>query len=73
MPRLRLNRPEPLDVDLQGPTLADAISQVVWSYFRHLGTDERGFRAHLEDQAGVHVDESAWGASLFMSWTRPEA
>ena len=68
VPVLRLTRPEPMEVDLRGTSLADAISRVVWSYFNNLGVDERAFRSELEDRAGVAVDESALGRALFMTW-----
>ncbi len=65
---LRLDRPEPMEVNLRETSLADAISRVVWSYFHHLDVDEAAFRRELEERAGVEVNDDALGRALFMTW-----
>ena len=58
---LRLDRPEPLEIDLERTPRAEAIVRVVRARLSHHidVNDERGFRAHLEDRAGVGVDDAA--------------
>ncbi len=70
---LRLDRPEPMEVDLQETSLADAIDRVVWAYFRHLDVDEAVFRRVLEERAEVEVNDASLGASLFMTWDQARA
>ena len=68
VPRFRLDRPEPMDVDLRETSPTDAIGRVVRSYLRNPGLDDRAFRAELEDRAGVAVDDVGLGRALFLGW-----
>lgn len=66
--RITLDSPEPLAVELsQGPR-TDAIMAVIRLYLDGKVIDEPGFRAHLEERAGVSVDDEAQGRALFMGW-----
>jgi peptidoglycan/xylan/chitin deacetylase (PgdA/CDA1 family) len=70
VPVLRLERPEPLEIDLERTPRAAAIARVVQACLSHHVdvSDERGFRAHLEDRARASVDDAALGRALFMTW-----
>jgi peptidoglycan/xylan/chitin deacetylase (PgdA/CDA1 family) len=70
---LRLDTPEPLEIDLRTLPRPDAIARVVRAYLDHRVTDERAFRSALEDRAGVSVDESRLGRELFMTWDQARA
>jgi peptidoglycan/xylan/chitin deacetylase (PgdA/CDA1 family) len=67
-PVLRLDWPEPLAIDLGQAPRASSIARVVQTYLAHHVADEDRFRAHVEERAGVTVDEPALGRALFMSW-----
>jgi peptidoglycan/xylan/chitin deacetylase (PgdA/CDA1 family) len=79
-PRIELERPgpesepepepEPLVLDLEANGRPAAIAAVVRLYLdgKIADADEPAFRAHLEERAGVAVDESALGRDLFMTW-----
>jgi peptidoglycan/xylan/chitin deacetylase (PgdA/CDA1 family) len=72
-PTLRLDLPEPMTIDLSRTPRPEAISQVVAAYLARGVRDEPAFRAHLEDRAGVAVDESSLGRGLFMTWDQARA
>jgi peptidoglycan/xylan/chitin deacetylase (PgdA/CDA1 family) len=66
--RVALEWPERLEIEPgTGPRTA-AIARVIGLYLAGKVADEPGFRAHLEERAGVVVDDEALGRSLFMSW-----
>jgi peptidoglycan/xylan/chitin deacetylase (PgdA/CDA1 family) len=67
-PILRLDWPEPLAVELGRRPRTSAIARVVRAYLDHHVTDDEAFRVHLEERAGVTLDERAIGRSLFMTW-----
>lgn len=67
-PVLRLDWPEPLAIDLGRAARAPSIARVVRVYLAHHVSDEDRFRAHVEERAGVTVDEPALARALFMSW-----
>jgi peptidoglycan/xylan/chitin deacetylase (PgdA/CDA1 family) len=75
VPVLRLERPEAIEIDLEHTPRAEAVARVVRACLdHHVDTgDERGFRAHLEDRAGVGVDDAALGRALFMTWDQARA
>jgi peptidoglycan/xylan/chitin deacetylase (PgdA/CDA1 family) len=72
---LRLERPEPLEIDLDRTPRPVAIARVVQACLSHHVdvNDERGFRAHLADRAGADVDDAALGRALFMTWDHVRA
>ena len=72
-PRLRLDWPEPVAIDLAATPRPEAIASVIKLYLDHHVDDDRRFLAGLEDRAGVHVDGPALGRSLFMSWDQARA
>jgi len=66
--RVALDWPEPITVDLpSGPRIAP-IMAVIGLYLDGKVGDEPRFRAHLEERAGVDVDEDALGRASFMGW-----
>ncbi|MGE3820796.1 MAG: polysaccharide deacetylase family protein [Isosphaeraceae bacterium] len=67
---LRLDRPEPMVVDLAQVSKAQAIARVVWACLAvDIDTnDEAGVLAHLEERAEATLDATATGRELFMSW-----
>ncbi len=75
VPVLRLDRPEPMEIDLERTPRTESIARVVRSCLDHHVevNDEAGFRAHLKDRAGVEVDDSALGRALFMTWDQARA
>lgn len=72
--RIELDWPEPLAIEVNenGGSRTAAIAAVVRLYLdgklNDDGEDGPRFRAHLEERAGVVVDEEALGRSLFMTW-----
>jgi peptidoglycan/xylan/chitin deacetylase (PgdA/CDA1 family) len=66
--RVVLDRPSPLTIDLTLRPRHDAVRAVIRLYLDGKVDDEPAFRAHLEERAGVEVDEPALGRELFMSW-----
>jgi peptidoglycan/xylan/chitin deacetylase (PgdA/CDA1 family) len=73
-PTLRLDWPEPLEIDLNlKASRPAAIARFVRAYLDHHVSDERRFRALLEDRAGVIVDEDELGRALFMTWDQVRA
>jgi peptidoglycan/xylan/chitin deacetylase (PgdA/CDA1 family) len=73
VPLLRLERPEPIEIDLERTPREEAISRVVWAYFDNLGADEQESRAELAERTGVVVDESTLAQALFMTWDQARA
>jgi peptidoglycan/xylan/chitin deacetylase (PgdA/CDA1 family) len=75
VPTLRLDRPEPMEIDLGRTPRADAVARVIRACLDHHVdvNDERGFRHHLAERAGVVVDDEALGRALFMSWDQARA
>ena len=69
-PRLVLDRPAPLAIDLGGISRAEAVMTVIRAWHAHPPRveDEPEVRRHLEDRAGVSVDEPALARGLFLSW-----
>ncbi|MFO0950585.1 MAG: polysaccharide deacetylase family protein [Isosphaeraceae bacterium] len=67
---LRLDRPEPLELDLQRAGPEAAISRVVRTCLDHDidVNDEPGFRAHLRERAEVDLDEDLLARNLFLGW-----
>jgi peptidoglycan/xylan/chitin deacetylase (PgdA/CDA1 family) len=70
MPVLRLDRPEPLAIDLERTPRSEAVARVVRACLDHQidVNGEAAFLAHLDDRAGVSVDAAALGRELFMTW-----
>lgn len=76
-PRITLDLPgpEPLVLDLETNPRSAAIAAVVRLYLdgKIRDTDESAFRTHLEERAGVAVDEGSLGRDLFMTWDQVRA
>ena len=72
---LRLERPEPLAIDLDRVGRAGAITRVVRACLDADidVNDEPGFRAHLVERAGVSVDEAGLARGLFLTWEQARA
>jgi len=70
---VRLDRPEPMTLDLAATPRAEAVARVVRAYLDHQLDDPPGFRAELEDRARVHVDERSLARALFLSWADARA
>src|SRR5437879_2630560 len=65
---LQLDRPEPMAIDLGSGPRTSAIARVVRACLDHNVDDDPEFRAHLQERAGVEVDDGALGHDLFMTW-----
>jgi peptidoglycan/xylan/chitin deacetylase (PgdA/CDA1 family) len=70
VPVLRLDRPEPLEIELSRLGRAGAVARVVRACLDHDidVNGEQAFRDHLADRADVALDADALGRSLFLSW-----
>lgn len=68
VPVLRLDWPEPLEVDLRRVPRAEAVMRVVTMYLNRDVSDEPRFRAGLEAAAESGVDERRLARDLFMTW-----
>jgi peptidoglycan/xylan/chitin deacetylase (PgdA/CDA1 family) len=66
--RLTLERPAPLTLDLERTTRTEAIAAIVRAWLDHPPDLEDEVRRHLEERAGVVVDEPALGRELFLTW-----
>jgi peptidoglycan/xylan/chitin deacetylase (PgdA/CDA1 family) len=66
--RITVDRPAPLTLDLEQAPRADAIAAVVRAWLAHPPESEDEVRRHLEERAGVAVDETALGRELFLTW-----
>jgi peptidoglycan/xylan/chitin deacetylase (PgdA/CDA1 family) len=67
--RFALERPAPLAIDLERRARAEAIAAVIRAWLDHppgVG-DKVEVRRHLEERAGVAMDEPALGCALFLS------
>jgi peptidoglycan/xylan/chitin deacetylase (PgdA/CDA1 family) len=75
VPVLRLDRPEPMEIDLERAARVEAVARVVRACLDHYidVNDERGFLGHLAERAGVVVDDTALGRALFLSWDQARA
>lgn len=73
VPVLRLDWPEPVAIDLARTPRAEAVARVVGAYLGHQVSDERRFRAELEDRAGVVADGAGVGRDLFVTWDQARA
>ena len=73
VPVLRLDRPEPLEIDLARGPRASAVARVIRAYLDHPDVDERPLRAGLEERAGLTVDEPRLARELFMTWDQARA
>jgi peptidoglycan/xylan/chitin deacetylase (PgdA/CDA1 family) len=73
VPVLKLDRPEPLEIDLARAPRAEAVARVVRAYLDHPEADERALRPALEERAGVAVDEPRLARSLFLDWGQARA
>jgi peptidoglycan/xylan/chitin deacetylase (PgdA/CDA1 family) len=67
-PRITLDEPTPLTLDLARDGRAGAVWQVVRLYLDGRIADEPRFRAHLEQRADVAVDDAALRRALFVGW-----
>lgn len=66
--RFTLDWPEPLTIEPGPGDRSGAVERVIRLYLDGKVPDEARFRAHLEDRAGVAVDEAGLGRELFLSW-----
>ena len=66
--RITLDWPTPMTIELGPGPRSDAIWSVISQYLEGKVDDEARFRAHLEERAGVVVDDTALGRELFMTW-----
>ena len=73
MSMLRLDWPEPVEIDLSRTPRPETIARLVRVYLAHHVLDDGRFRAGLEGGAGVVVDEDRLGRDLFMSWDQARA
>jgi peptidoglycan/xylan/chitin deacetylase (PgdA/CDA1 family) len=73
VPVLRLERPEPLEIDLGRTSRPEAIARVVRAYLDHPEADEPACLAALGERAEVEVDDEVLGRELFMTWDQARA
>jgi peptidoglycan/xylan/chitin deacetylase (PgdA/CDA1 family) len=73
VPMLQLDKPEPIEIDLERTPRDEAISQVIWAYYDNLGADELRIRDELAAKTEVEVDQAALGRALFMTWDQAQA
>jgi peptidoglycan/xylan/chitin deacetylase (PgdA/CDA1 family) len=68
--QITLDRPAPMTLDLEQTPRAEAIAAVVRAWLDHPPDreNEAEVRRHLEERAGVFVDEHALGSALFLTW-----
>jgi hypothetical protein len=67
-PRLVLDIPEPIDIDLVSIPCVEATWIVIRSFMADENIEEVTFLAHLENRAEVSVDSEALAHGLFMTW-----
>jgi peptidoglycan/xylan/chitin deacetylase (PgdA/CDA1 family) len=73
VPVLRLDRPEPLEIDLSRGPRSLAVTLVIRAYLDHPEVDERPLRHDLEERAGLTVDEPRLAREIFMTWDQARA
>src|SRR5207245_2235433 len=67
-PRLRLDQPEPLDLDLDRLGRHAAMMAVIAAYLRAERAEDPHLVAHLDERAGVDVAAEDPGRELFLTW-----
>jgi peptidoglycan/xylan/chitin deacetylase (PgdA/CDA1 family) len=64
---LRLDRPEPLDVDLGERTRTNALLRIIGAFLR-ADHDDPTLLAHLDERALMDVESEALARDLFLTW-----
>src|SRR5262249_41963892 len=67
-PKLVLERPEPLEIDLTRTPYDEAVAQVIGAYLRAPRVEETADLCHLDERACVTVDPESLARALLLSW-----
>jgi peptidoglycan/xylan/chitin deacetylase (PgdA/CDA1 family) len=72
-PRLRLDLPEPLDLDVERLGRHAVMTAVIAAYLRADRAEDPRLVAHLDERAGVDVAAADPGRDLFLTWDQARA
>jgi peptidoglycan/xylan/chitin deacetylase (PgdA/CDA1 family) len=73
VPRLVLDAPEPLDLDLHRTERSQVLARVIAAFWRAERPDDPSVLEHLAQRAEVAIDATALAAGLFLTWDEVRA